>query len=234
MYSLHELNSCKLKNQIIWEPLKPYIFRQENKRHIDLSLEELNKKKLKKCRELLNKLSEENYNTIETELLFLDFDNDYIVDQVVNIFLMKSFEEQLYTNLYVRIIRKLISINESLRNKMINEIQKNFEKVIENKSNLLKIQKLGVIRVVGLLFTNVILPISELEKCILYIEHFIKIDCENLVDYYSLLYTICHDKLNNFPEQKNMIIDNIKKLYDSDHITKKDKFKLLDIIEQNN
>jgi hypothetical protein len=234
MFSIAELNECRRQSHGIWKPFESIIYSDKNKKYITDCTDEINKKKLKKCRELLNKLSKTNFEIIETELTSIMFDNEHIIRQFVTIFLSKSFEEQLYTNIYIQFVKHLLMTNLLFRQILLEEVQRHFQLVIQNKSNLIKIQKLGVIRVVANLFVLKLLSIDEFEKCILYIEQYLRVNCENLIDYYCLLYNICLEFLKcNYPKILEQIHIKMKLIYESEYIGKKDKFTLLDIIEMN-
>lgn len=232
MYSVAELNECRKRSHGFWKPFDSIIYSEKNKKYITDCTDEINKKKLKKCRELLNKLSRTNFDTMETELSSILFDNEPFIASFVTVFLSKSFEEQLYTPIYIELVKPLIHTNDVFRTKLISEIQKQFELVVQNRSSLLKVQKLGVIRVVANLFVLNVLSIQEFEKCITYIEHYLKVNPENLIDYYCLMYNICLEFLKtSHPQTLDDVHRKMKLIYESQYIGKKDKFLLLDILD---
>tara|TARA_B100001094_G_scaffold101350_1_gene97500 strand:+ start:66 stop:803 length:738 start_codon:yes stop_codon:yes gene_type:complete len=195
---------------------------RNNKSNID------NKKKIiDKFREILNKLSNTNYDFIKKELCQY-INNSNINDEIIEIFYEKLCYDHKFTELYVNI---LISLNEKLEKNIIeilvNILNKNFNNRYQllDIDNELKRDKLKV-KIIG----NILLIVSLYKKKLIDFNYYFN-ELSTLTDNITtndfnieLLCTL----LNKSNYKDNNLLDKLKQLR-SGNITKRNKFLIMDV-----
>jgi hypothetical protein len=187
-----------------------------------------NKKEINdKFREILNKLSNVNYDFIKNELCEYINDNNFNND-IINIFYEKICYDHKFTELYIDI---LLGLNKKLKINiieiLINILNINFNdrtKYIDIDNNLIK-DKLKV-KIIG----NILLIVSLYKKNIINIDYYFNSLCsldDNIIlnDFNVELLCILLNKSNY---KNDTLLDTLKTVING-NITKRNKFLIMDV-----
>jgi hypothetical protein len=187
-----------------------------------------NKKKINdKFREILNKLSNVNYDFIKNELCEYINDNNFNND-IINIFYEKICYDHKFTELYIDI---LLGLNKKLKINiieiLINILNINFNdrtKYIDIDNDLIK-DKLKV-KIIG----NILLIVSLYKKNIINIDYYFNSLCslsDNIIlnDFNVELLCILLNKSNY---KNDTLLDTLKTVRNG-NITKRNKFLIMDV-----
>lgn len=186
-----------------------------------------NKKIIDKFREILNKLSNTNYNFIKKELCEY-INNSNINDDIIKIFYEKICYDHKFTEIYIDI---LICLNEKLKNDiisiLINILDENFNNRFEllNIDNELKKNKLKV-KIIGNIFLIAFLYKKNLINFNYYFNELIILSDDIIKNDFNieLLCTL----LNKSNYKDNTLLDKLKELRKG-LISKRNKFLIMDV-----
>ena len=132
---------------------------------------------LSNIRSNLNKISENNCDTIIKNIIDLNFynDNDNLTD-TINIILQKTLLDTLYSNIYAILCKKLISLNKNIKVYVINGYTNSITNIIDNyhdiDENKLKLN--NTLRFVCELYLLNVIDSKEIDNILTILENKIK------------------------------------------------------------
>ena len=198
---------------------------------------------------ILNKLSSNNIEQLAEEIINLNINTEDIMVRLVNTIFNKAISEEKFCSLYAELTKYLsfyyIEIDEKkiyFRELMINKCQNMFsdaislpqELEIENNSKFAnKKQVLGSIAYIGELYNHGLLTDKIIFTCFKLI--FMKINLKKayIIDIMCLLIKSVREKFSKkCHTDYDTCINHIKSLQTDSRISQKDKFAIMDILEE--
>lgn len=191
---------------------------------------------------LLNKLADDNFDLLVIELTSLDLNTEQAINELVKNIYIKSINEKMFTKLYVKLSKKLVNVKYNdvitYRKCLLNKCQSVFEEYLKDINFADKDGILGCINLIGELFNENILSDKIIKGCIQIIIKKIIDDSTNnifhpfIIDVLCCLLLLVLQKLKTIDTiYVNKIINTVTNDIYKLHISQRDRFKLIDLID---
>lgn len=192
---------------------------------------------IKNIHNLLNKLTDNNIENIVKKIILEIGTTHHIIPHILDIIIDKSISEIQYTDLYVEIIKKILIIDKTVKlelfiNNKMDKIYVDFQKKETDYLSLCSMNK-NIDDVIGLSIFIVKLEINNLLKE--YNNKIINIMFDSIIiedDDICYKYILSLYNIFSLLDKEEIIIykEKINELKNK-NITKKNKFKLMDILD---
>lgn len=237
IYKLPKQNSTKFKNKPVNFSDNWLINQKFNQNDDD--------KLYAQFRSILNKLSDSNFNELAKELVKLEIKTQDHLKKLVDLIFKKAIVEKQFNYIYGQLAKELVSYYITcdntriyFRELLINRCQQMFTNMLSGTNIGSKEEALGCIRLIGELYKNGLLLDKIMHVCIINLinkcESKLEINGSNYItECISVLILSIYDSFKTrCPGELNNIYKSLENLMESDKISKKEKFVIMDLLEK--
>lgn len=210
-------------------------FNHKNKRYISS-----NDKIYSSFTSILNKLSNDNYQKLATEIKDLHITRLEQMDKLVYFIFSKAINENKFNDAYAKLTNSLIGLSITVddkviyfKNLMISNCQSLFNKIIGlTQSYEPKIHALGCVRFISNLYNCGFISGTILNVCLQTMLSRIIKEQYYLTEYLSiLLITSGNIFSKTYPTELDNLVESLDKIIQNNKLSYKDKFTLMNIVE---
>lgn len=211
-------------------------FNHKNKRYISS-----NDKIYSSFTSILNKLNNDNYLKLATEIKQLNINHLEQMDKLVYFIFSKAINENKFNDAYAKLTNALIGFNITVddkivyfKNLMISKCQYLFNQIIGlTHSYEPKIHALGCMRFISNLYNSGFISGTILNVCLQTMLNRIIKEQYFLIEYLSILLVTSGSLFStSYPTELENLVKSIDKIIKNNKLSYKDKFTLMDIIER--